>query len=90
MIVGEIYYSRRFEKQFCTLPEHIQKRAIVAEDQFRENPLHSSLRLHQLKGELHGLWSLSINLTYRIILKRKDGGAILFVSIGKHDLYKAL
>lgn len=90
MMIEEIYYSRHFEKQFCNIPEYIQKRAVVTESLFKENPLHPSLRLHQLKGELCGLWSLSINLNYRIIFKRKDDGAILFISIGKHDLYKAL
>lgn len=90
MIIEEIYYGRSFEKQFRTIPEYIQKRAIITESLFKENPLHPSLRLHQLKGKLSGLWSLSINLNYRIIFKRKDDGVILFISIGKYDLYKAL
>lgn len=90
MILQGIYYSKTFEKQFRNLPREIQKRAIITEDLFKENPLHPSLRLHQLKSKLHGLWSLSINLNYRIIFKRKENGDILFISLGKHDLYKAL
>lgn len=90
MIVKDIYYGRHFEKQFRNLPKEIQSKAISIEDIFRKNSFHPSLRLHQLKGSLLGLWSLSINLNYRIIFKQTDDSAILFVSIGKHDLYKAL
>lgn len=90
MNVNSIYYGKHFEKQFHNLPKEIQGKAVSIEDLFRKNPFHPSLRLHQLKGSLRGLWSLSINLNYRIIFKQTEDGAILFVSIGKHDLYKAL
>ena len=33
------------------------------------NPHHPSLRLHSLKGKLHGLHSVSINMSYRITLE---------------------
>jgi toxin HigB-1 len=33
------------------------------------NPFHPSLRLHPLKGNLAGLHSVSINLSYRIMLE---------------------
>jgi len=55
----------------------------------RKNPFYPSLRLHKLKGRLDGLWSLSIDLKYRIIFKVMDDGAILFVSIGLHAIYEA-
>jgi proteic killer suppression protein len=50
------------------------------------NPNHPSLRLHQLKGKLSDLHSISINLSYRIILEfilQKD--TIIPISIGSHD-----
>jgi mRNA-degrading endonuclease YafQ of YafQ-DinJ toxin-antitoxin module len=33
------------------------------------NPHHPSLRLHQLQGALSGLSSVSINMSYRIVLE---------------------
>lgn len=33
------------------------------------NPSHPSLRLHKLGGKLEGLYSVSINMTYRISLE---------------------
>ena len=50
------------------------------------DPSHPSLRLHKLKGRLSGLYSVSINITYRIALffiTEKD--AIVPVDIGSHD-----
>ncbi len=50
------------------------------------NPLHPSLRLHKLKGKLSNIYSVSINITYRInidfIIKEDK---IIPINIGKHD-----
>lgn len=87
MIVGHIEYSSRFKKKIQKLPKDIIEIAIKKEKIFKLNPLHPSLRLHQLHGELHSLWSISLNKNYRIIFERQKNGDILFVSIGKHDIY---
>lgn len=89
-MVTEIEYTTRFVKQFRALPDRVQKIAIQKEIIFRQNPLHPSLRLHELDGQLRGVWSISITMNYRIIFKRKPGGVILFYSIGKHDVYRNL
>jgi mRNA-degrading endonuclease YafQ of YafQ-DinJ toxin-antitoxin module len=50
------------------------------------NPFHPSLRLHSLENRLSALSSVSINISYRIIIEliiKED--EILLVSIGKHD-----
>ena len=90
MIVVNIFYSTDFAKQLKGLPRNIIETAVNKERIFKANPLHPSLRLHQLHGELKGLWSLSISSNYRIIFNRQDNGDILFVSIGRHDIYKYL
>jgi len=50
------------------------------------NPEHPSLRLHQLKGKLKKMHSISINISYRITLEfyitEKE---IILVNIGHHD-----
>ncbi|MEA3348163.1 MAG: plasmid stabilization protein [Pseudomonadota bacterium] len=50
------------------------------------NPQHPSLRLHQLKGRLSSLHSISINISYRITLEFyfRDKEIIL-VNVGHHD-----
>ena len=50
------------------------------------DPHHPSLRLHSLQGNLSGLSSVSINISYRIVLELiVEGNEILFINIGKHD-----
>ena len=50
------------------------------------NPEHPSLRLHQLKGKFNKLYSVSINISYRIVLEfyitEKE---IILVNVGHHD-----
>ncbi|MDD3292743.1 MAG: type II toxin-antitoxin system mRNA interferase toxin, RelE/StbE family [Candidatus Pacebacteria bacterium] len=90
MIKSNIIYSYGFREEFLKLPKNIADLAIKKEKIFKENPFHSSLRLHSLKGKLDGLWSISVNSKYRIIFKYKEEGDILFISIGKHDIYRSL
>jgi mRNA-degrading endonuclease YafQ of YafQ-DinJ toxin-antitoxin module len=49
-------------------------------------PNHTSLRLHPLKGKLKNLYSVSINISYRITLDfyitKKE---IILVNIGHHE-----
>jgi len=50
------------------------------------NPFHPSLRLHKLKGKLDGIYSVSINISYRIcidFLIERD--QIIPINIGSHD-----
>jgi len=49
------------------------------------NPYHPSLRLHALKGKLKGLFSVSINISFRItlemlIIERE----IILINVGHH------
>lgn len=88
MIIQEISYSGKFCRRFKSLPIEIKKAAKSKIEIFKTNPLHPSLRFHELTGKLKGFWSISINMNYRAIFKRKEDGEIIFFIIGKHDIYK--
>ncbi len=50
------------------------------------NPFHPSLRLQKLKGKLEKLYSVSINISYRICIDFViDEDKIIPIDIGKHD-----
>ncbi len=50
------------------------------------NPKHPSLRLHKLHGRLGGLYSVSINIAYRITLQFIiKNNTVIPIYIGKHD-----
>ena len=87
MRIKSIHYTEHFAIDFRILPKIVQKKALKAEKLFRQNPFYPSLRLHKLKGKLHGSWSISIDRKYRIIFKSLNDGVIIFGSIGMHDIY---
>ena len=50
------------------------------------NPCHPSLRLHKLHGKLSELYSVSINISYRItIVFLIEDDKIIPIDIGSHD-----
>ena len=78
-------YIKRAKKFLRKHPEiHTQYRKTL--ELLELNPWHPSLRLHDLGGRLKGLSSVSINMSYRIVLELviKDEEIIL-INIGSHD-----
>jgi len=50
------------------------------------NPYHPSLRLHKLTGKLSELYSVSINISYRISIDFLiEENKIIPVDVGSHD-----
>jgi len=74
--------ARRFAKQHPELKEQYRKTMLL----LAQNPYHTSLRLHPPKGKLGALYSVSINLSYRItlemIITEKE---IILVNVGRQD-----
>ena len=78
-------YIRRARKFLRKHPEiHSQYRKTL--ELLELDPHHPSLRLHSLQGNLSGLSSVSINISYRIVLELIiEEDEIIFINIGKHD-----
>ena len=78
-------YIRRARKFLTKHPEiHSQYRKTL--ELLELDPYHPSLRLHSLKGNLSGMSSVSINISYRIVLELIiDGNEIVLINIGKHE-----
>ena len=78
-------YIKRAKKFLRKHPEILGQYEKVLE-LLEVNPYHQSLRLHSLQGRLKGLSSVSINMSYRIVLELvihdKD---IILVDVGDHD-----
>ena len=89
MHVRKIVITSNFFKAFLKLARDTQERATKAENLFRANPMHPSLRMHPLKGEWQGFWSISVIMNIRIIFERMEDGDIIFLTIGKHDIYRS-
>lgn len=78
-------YIKRARKFLRKHPEiHGQYRKTL--ELLELNPKHPSLRLHDLEGRLKGMSSVSINMSYRIVLELEiKGKEITLVNVGNHD-----
>ena len=78
-------YVRRAKKFLRKHPEitnQYQKTLEILEI----DPHHPSLRLHGLEGKLKGLSSVSINMSYRIVLEMEiRDEEIILINVGNHD-----
>ncbi len=78
-------YVRKAKKFLRKHPEvHDQYRKIL--ELLELNPHHPSLRLHGVQGRLSGLSSVSVNMSYRIVLDMaiRDNDIIL-IYLGSHE-----
>ena len=78
-------YIKRAKKFLRKHPEiHSQYRKTL--ELLELNPWHPSLRLHELTGRLLGLSSVSINMSYRILLELElKDKEIILINVGSHD-----
>ena len=78
-------YIRRAKKFLRKHPE-IHKQYKKTLQLLELDPYHPSLRLHSLEGRLKGLSSVSINMSYRIVLELEiQDEEIVLINIGSHD-----
>lgn len=86
LIFTESYLKR--EKKFLKKHPKLIRRYKKILRLLELNPNHPSLRLHKLKGKLEDKYSVSITMSYRIILTFAviEKGIIL-IDIGSHDVY---
>ena len=74
--------AKRFVKKHPELITQYEKTLKILEN----DPHHSSLRLHRLKGKLKDLHSIAINISYRITLEfYLEDKEIVLVNVGHHD-----
>ena len=81
-----IYYTPEFVRLWRKIPKEIKVKAIKKEAVFRQNPFHSQLKTHKLKGVLKGFYSFSIDYHWRIVFHFQEEG-IYFNAIGTHEIY---
>ncbi|MBD3270120.1 type II toxin-antitoxin system mRNA interferase toxin, RelE/StbE family [Candidatus Peregrinibacteria bacterium] len=78
-------YQKRAKKFFKKHPELLNQYQKIIKI-LCTNPNHPSLRSHKLSGKLEGLHSISINISYRIIIKFIiQNQQIRPIYIGAHD-----
>ena len=78
-------YTKRAARFLRRHPE-LEQQYLKTLQLLEADPFHPSLRLHKLSGKLDCLYSVSINLSYRITLELLiKESEIVPVNVGDHD-----
>jgi hypothetical protein len=80
--------TRKFWRQFETLPQSIQEHARQSYRQFQSNPAYPSLSFKRVDSS-EPVYSVRIGINYRA-LGLLDGDTITWFWIGPHDGYDRL
>jgi len=84
----QVFFHKRFEKQFAKLPLRIQIKFKEQLLSFYENPFDPGLRNHPLQGKFIGHNSIHVTPDVRAIYRSENEETYLFTTIGSHsELY---
>jgi addiction module RelE/StbE family toxin len=83
-----IQYLPKFKKQYQKLPPNLQSQFDDRLQLFLIDQTDPRLRVHPLKGEYAGYWSLNVNGDLRALYLKQGDAIIIFALIGTHsELY---
>ncbi len=83
-----IQYLPKFKRQYKKLPQKFQQQFDERLELFLNNPTDPKLRVHPLKGEYAGYWSMNISGDLRALYIMQGEDLIIFALIGSHsELY---
>ena len=79
-----ISYSKNFIKQAKKLSPELRKKLLERLEIFSENPLHTILRNHQLKGKYKEYRSIDITGDVRALYVQSER-EVIFDTVGTHS-----
>ena len=81
----EFLYTARFLRSLKKLPVLVSDDCVHAVELFK-NGKRRELKFHKLHGKLNGLYSFSVNFSYRIVV-RVEKKTVYFMDVGSHVMY---
>ena len=80
-----IRYLPKFKKQYKKLPEKMQLQFDERVKKFVVDPTLPMLKVHPLKGEYQGYWSMSVSGDIRALYTMDGDTIVIFALIGTHS-----
>lgn len=80
-----IRYLPKFKKQYQKLPKKIQKQFDEKIALFTVDPTAPTLKVHPLKGNYKGYWSMNVNGDVRALYLVDGDSIVIFGLIGTHS-----
>lgn len=87
-MISTVNYSSFFKRKYQQLTVQQQGDFQQAIQLFVENPFHSRLKTHKLKGKWAGFWAFSVNYSDRVLFKFSGKNTIDLINIGDHSIYR--
>lgn len=84
----KLIFAPVFLRQLKSLSPEIQEEAVEKIELFKNRQNHQMLKVHKLKGGLHGFFSFSVNYRIRIVFQYNSENEAALLAIGDHDVYK--
>ncbi len=83
-----IKYLPKFKKQYKKLPAKVQAQFDDSLRLFLVDPTSPKLRVHPLKGNYAGYWSMNVNGDIRALYLLQQDTMVIFALTGSHsELY---
>ena len=80
-----IRYLPKFKKQYKKLPKKIQDQFDEKIALFAMDPTLPVLKVHPLKGNFKGYWSMNVNGDVRALYIMEGDSIVIFALIGTHS-----
>jgi addiction module RelE/StbE family toxin len=80
-----IQYLPKFKKQYKKLPKRIQDQFDEKIALFEIDPTLPVLKVHPLKGNFRGYWSMNVNGDVRALYIMTGDSIVIFALIGTHS-----
>lgn len=80
-----IITSPTFAKQFKKLPVKVRQQFKARLRLWLEDSAHPALRVHSLKGNLQGYWSMNITGDYRVLYYFISDEEVVLALVGTHS-----
>ncbi|MCA9326597.1 type II toxin-antitoxin system RelE/ParE family toxin [Candidatus Saccharibacteria bacterium] len=80
-----IDFLPKFKKQYKRLPAKMQRQFDNRLELFLDDPSAPQLRIHPLKGNYAGYWSMNVNGDLRALYVKQGDQIIIFALIGTHS-----
>jgi addiction module RelE/StbE family toxin len=80
-----IRYLPKFKKQYNKLPKKMQDQFDERVKLYAVDPTLPMLKVHPLKGEYKGYWSMSISGDMRALYVMDGDSIVIFALIGSHS-----
>ncbi len=80
-----IRYLPKFKKQYKKLPKKLQQQFDERLQLFTVDPTLPMLKVHPLKGQYKGYWSMSVSGDIRALYIMNGDTIVIFALIGSHS-----